>query len=178
MNKKISEMTAEQQEAVRSANRAYKQKQRAKEKPLIPSYDEYQQEFAATEPYKTLNQHGKEFAAKVAEELGHRPTPGAYDYALDRVSRTLLSLKRNWIKQVSEPSGELVGTYFIDGCDFASDVIESVHRHGLKRSTMFAAAFRELLELLDKRYSRQRDKDLAVVQAELNGTYVPPAQAA
>ncbi len=60
---------------------------------------------------------------------------------------------------------------------FASDVIESVYRHGLKQSPIFAASFRELLELLSKRYSRLRDPQSGVVRSELAGTYVyePPA---
>jgi hypothetical protein len=67
--------------------------------------------------------------------------------------------------------------YFIDGCSFASDVIESVYRHGPQQSPIFAASFRELLELLSKRYSRLRDQQSAIVRAELAGTYVyePPA---
>ena len=191
--KKISEMTLEEQERIRAANREYKRTQRAAEAAAqTPSYDEWQHEFAATEHYKTLRVYGKEFAAKVEEELGKRVSsvrvktgPREFDYydddgtyTLDRVSRALLGLKRNWVKEVSDPNGELVaGSYFIDGCSFASDVIESVYRHGLKQSPTFAASFRELLELLSKRYSRQRDQQGAVVRAELNGTYVydPPA---
>src|SRR5258708_10925 len=60
---------------------------------------------------------------------------------------------------------------------FASDVIESVYRHGLKQSPIFASSFRELLELLNKRYARLRDQQTAVVRTELAGNYVyePPA---
>jgi len=52
-----------------------------------------------------------------------------------------------------------------------------VYRHDLKRSPIFAASFRELLELLNKRYARLRDQQTAVVRTELAGNYVyePPA---
>jgi hypothetical protein len=194
MKKRVAELTPEEREAQREKWRT-DQAQRREEKrqaTYVPTADEWRDEFAATEHYKTLNVHGKEFAAKVAEELGKevgslrlKTGPGAYDYydddgqyTLDRVARTLLSLKRGWVREVHSPDGELVaGSYFIDGCSFATDVIESVYRHGLKQSPTFAASFRELLELLSKRYSRQHDQQGAVVRAELAGTYVynPPA---
>jgi hypothetical protein len=194
MKKRVAELTPEEREAQREKWRT-DQAQRREEKrkaAYIPTADEWRDEFAATEHYKTLNVHVKQFLAKVEGELGNKvgslrvqTGPGVYDYfdddgeySVDRVARTLLGLKKNWVQEVRGPDGELVaGSYFIDGCSFASDVIESVYRHGLKQSPIFAASFRELLELLSKRYSRQRDQQSAIVRAELAGTYVyePPA---
>ena len=139
-----------------------------------------------------MNAYAKEFSNKVKEELGRelgepqRDSAGnviGWDYdeefTIDRVACTLLGLKRNWVHEVRDPNGEMVsGSYFIDDCSFASDLIESAHRHDLKRSPVFAMLFRELLEMLDKRYGRQRTQDAAVIRAALDGTYVyvPHAQ--
>ena len=192
--KKISEMTPEEQAEQRRVW-AEDQAQRREEKrkaAYIPTAEEWRDEFAATEHHKTLNVHVKQFLAKVEEELGHKvgnvrvkTGHGLYDYfdddgdyTVDRVARTLLGLKKNWVQEVRDPNGEQVsGSYFIDGCSFASGVIESVYRHDLKRSPIFAASFRELLELLNKRYARLRDQQTAVVRTELAGNYVyePPA---
>ncbi len=190
---RIADMTPEEQEAQREKWRLEKQAERAEKKrqAYVPTAEEWRDEFAATEHYKTLNAYIKKFSNKVAEELGKnvgsvrvKTGPGAYEYydddggyTLDRVARTLLGLKRNWVKQVSDPSGELIaGSYFADpDCGFASELIESAYRHGLKKSPTFAASFRELLEMLDKRYGRQQSKDAGNIRAELNRTYVPPA---
>jgi hypothetical protein len=191
--KKISEMTPEEQ-AEQRRSWAEDQAQRREEKrkaAYIPTAEEWRDEFAATEHHKTLNLHVKQFSAKVEEELGHKvgnvrvkTGHGLYDYfdddgdyTVDRVARTLLGLKKNWVQEVRDPNGEQVsGAYFIDGCSFASSVIESVYRHDLKRSSIFAASLRELLELLNKRYARLRDQQTAVVRTELAGNYVyePP----
>src|SRR6266404_8783000 len=192
--RKIGDLTPEQQQAQRDKWRE-DQAQRREEKrkaAYIPTAEEWSDEFAATEHHKTLNVHVKQFLAKVEEELGHKvgnvrvkTGHGPYDYfdddgdyTVDRVARTLLGLKKNWVQEVRDPNGERVsGIYFIDGCSFASSVIESVYRHGLKQSPIFAASLRELLELLNKRYARLRDQQSAVVRAELAGTYIyePPA---
>src|SRR5882672_7245678 len=187
--KKISEMTPEEQAEQRRVW-AEDQAQRREEKrkaAYIPTAEEWRDEFAATEHHKTLNLHVKQFSAKVEEELGHRVGSvrvktghGLYDYfdddgdyTVDRVARTLLGLKKNWFQEVRDPNGEQVsGAYFIDGCSFASSVIESVYRHDLKQSPIFAASLRELLELLNKRYARLRDQQTAVVRTELAGNYV------
>jgi hypothetical protein len=191
---RIADMTPEEQEAQREKWRQEKQAERAEKKrqAYVPTAEEWRDEFAATAHYKTLNAYIKEFSNKVVEELGKnvgsvrvKTGPGAYDYyvedgtyTLDRVGCALLGLKRNWVKQVSDPNGELIaGSYFADpDCSFASDVIESAHRHGLKQSATFATAFRELLEMLNKRYGSQRTEGAAAIRAELAGTYVyvPP----
>jgi len=191
--KKISEMTPEEQEVQRKewrkAQAARREEQRLSK--YVPTAIEWRDEFAATEHYKTLNAYVREFSNRVVEELGKnvgsvrvKVGPGAYEYydddggyTLDRVAATLLGLKRNWVKQVSNPNGELIaGSYFADPeCSFSSDVIESAHRHGLMQSPTFAASLSELLEMLDKRYGRQQSKDAADIRAELNRTYVPPA---
>jgi len=191
--KKISEMTPEEQAEQRRVW-AEDQAQRREEKrkaAYIPTAEEWRDEFAATEHHKTLNLHVKQFSAKVEEELGHnvgnvrvKTGYGLYDYfdddgdyTVDRVARTLLGLKKNWVQEVRDPNGEQVsGAYFMDDCSFASSVIESVYRHDLKQSPIFAASLRELLELLNKRYARLRDQQTAVVRTELAGNYVyePP----
>ncbi len=193
MKKRIADLTPEEQQAQRDRWREDQAQRREQKRKAayIPTAEEWSDEFAVTEHDKTLNVHVKQFLGKVEEELGHRvgsvrviTGSREYDYfdddgeyTVDRVARTLLGLKKNWVQEVRDPNGEQVsGAYFIDGCSFASDVIASVYRHGLKQSPMFAASFRELLELLSKRYSRLRDQQTAVVRAELAGNYVyePP----
>jgi hypothetical protein len=188
MKKRIADLTPEEQEAQRNKWREEKRQERGEKRraAYIPTAEEWSDEFAATEHAKTLNAYAKEFSNKVKEELGRelgepqRDSAGnviGWDYdeefAVDSVARTLLGLKKNWVHEVRGPDGEIVsGSHFIDGCSFASDLIESAHRHGLKRSPVFATSFRELLEMLNKRYGRQQTKEANEVRAELNETYV------
>lgn len=186
--KKISDLTPDEQEAQRQKWREEKQTERAakKRQAYVPTPYEWMDEFAETEHAKTLSTYTKQFLNKVVEELGRelgepqRDAAGnvigwSYDeeFTVGAVAATLLSLKKNWVKEVRDPNGEMIGGLFIDDCNFASDLIESVHRYGLKKSPTFASSFHDLLKMLNKRYG-QHSQESAVVRAELAGTYVPP----
>ncbi len=174
---KVADMTPEEQEAQRDKWRLEKQAEREEKRKAeyIPTANEWIDQFDADFPEqaKTLAAHVKEFSSKVAEELGREL--GYVDddgYTLDRVARTLLGLKKSWVKEVL--NGEIVaGLYFADS--FGS-VVESAHRYGLKQSPTFARSFLELLKMLNKRYGDQKTKDAAVIRAELAGTYVPSTE--
>jgi hypothetical protein len=189
MKKKISELSPEEQEKLRTYNREQKQKSRAKQKAAlyVPTADEAADAFAIDFPEreKELSAYIKQFSNKVVEELGRTLGSPQKDrlgnvvgwdndeeFTADRVARCLLGLKKNWVQKVRDPEGELVaGSYFADS--FGS-VVESVHRHGLKNSETFRLLYRELLEMLARRYGSQQTGDVAIIRAELAGEYPTP----
>ena len=188
MKKRISDLSSEEQQAQRDKWRKEKQDERAEKKraAYIPTASEWADEFAATEQGKALKAYVNEFSNTVVKELGRqfggpqKDSAGnvvGWDYdeefTVGTVGATLLGLKRNWSKTVCDPNGEMIAGSFMDDCNFASDLIESAHRHGLKQSTTFATTFHELLGLLNKRYG-PHSRDGVDVRAELAGTYVPP----
>jgi hypothetical protein len=182
---RIADMTPEEQEAQREKWRQEKQAERAEKKrqAYVPTADEWADEFAATEHAKILDAHVKEFSNKVVGELGRNlggPQKDSignvvgYDYdeefTVDCVARTLLGLKKNWVQEVRSPDGEIIaGLYFADSL---GNVVESAHRHGLKKSQTFSLLYRELLEILDKRYGHESTYDARAIKAELAGEYV------
>jgi AraC-like DNA-binding protein len=181
---KISEMTPEQQEAQRIKWREEKRLERAEQREQrreaeLVSADEWSDEFRLNFPehVKMLDAYEKEFSNKVAQEIGLNLNGalGNEHYALNFVARSLFGLKRGWIKHVCGPrgiTGDIVsGSYFIDGG--CGDIVEYAYEYGLKQSPTFAAAFLELLKMLEKRYGN-RHEDAVVIRAELAGTYVPP----
>jgi hypothetical protein len=182
MKKKMSELPPEEQDRVRKYNREQKQKSRTKLRAAsyIPTADEAADNFAADHPdrVKELDTYAKDFTARVTEDLGRElgspqigPTGHALgwdhdeEFTVDRVVRTLVGLRKNWIQRVRNPEGELVsGMYFADS---AARTIESAHRNGLMKSATFSETYRELLELLDRRYDGQQTDDAAIIRAEL-----------
>ena len=174
---KVADMTPEEREAQREKWRLEKQAEREEKRKAayIPSADEWVSEFGTEFPEqkKLLDQHVRDFSSKATEELGR---PGQVvdndGQTLDCVARVLLGLKKNWIKEVHSPVGELIAWSYFG--DVLGNVVESVHRYGLKQSPTFAKSFWELLKMRDKRYGTQKTEDAAVIRAELAGTYVPP----
>lgn len=166
----------------REYDREHKAKSRAKKKALVKAAEiltanEASALFAEQYPERVqeLDQYMEDFAAKVSEELGREfgfqtPTGPNHDeeFTVDRVARILVGLKKNWTQKV-RVNGELAelvsGFYFADTC---GDLVEISNRYGLKASATFAGMYRELLEMLDRRYGRQPTK------AELDGTYILP----
>jgi hypothetical protein len=176
MKKRIADLSPEEQEKVRAYNRAQKAMSRAKQKAMryVPTASEAFDSYAANHPdrVKELDVYVKDFAAKVSKELCRELGSIEEECVIDRVARCVLGLKRGWVDEVMEPFGEIVsGKYF---ADVSGDMVESANRHGLKQSSTFAATYRELLEMLDKRYGYERTEDAAIIRAELAGTYALP----
>jgi hypothetical protein len=189
MRKRIADLSPEEQENIRTYNREQKAKSRANQKAAayIPTANEAADRFAIDFPEreKELSAYVKQFSNKVVEELGRKLGSPQKDplgnvvgwdhdeeFTVDRVARTLLALKKNWIQKVRHPEGDMVsGSYFADS--FGS-VVESAHRRGLKNSETFRLLYRELLEILDKRYGRQQTGDATIIRAELAGEYPTP----
>ena len=186
---KISDMTEQQREAKRAYDREKKRQSRAakresERRAQTPTADEAAACFATDHPerVKELDVYVKGFAAKVTEELGRglggpKKVPSGYvvgwnheeEFTVDRVARVLLGLKKGWIQNTQRPDGELVsGAYF---ADVSGDTVEFANRYGLKKSPTFAAMYRELLEIVDKRYGGQPTPDAAIVKTELAGRY-------
>jgi hypothetical protein len=186
MKKKISELTPEEQGKIRAYNRENKRKSREKERAAQTlSAEEWTWNFADNFPeqHKELNAYVRQIEEKVVEELGRGLGTCAETYTVDRVARTLFSLKRNsdpWVRQVHSPNGIIVGgSYFPEA--LGSDLISSAHKLGLKKSPTFTALYIELLRILDKKFGHIRTGDAfelgcaADIKAELAGTYVLPA---
>ena len=168
--KLASEMTPDELEQQREKWRLEKQAEREEERKnaYVPSLDEYRDSFDQEYPQHSeqLNQYAKEFAAKVNEELGRSNGPiGNEDYVLDFVARCSLGLKKQWVKQVLSPEGEIVaGTYYADS---SGQIVEFANRYHLKQSETFRVAYFEFLELVNKRYGKEKTKDAPVIRAEL-----------
>src|SRR5258706_10721363 len=125
MKKRIADMSPEEQETVRSYNRAQKQKSRENQKTAryIPAADEVFDAFPVEFPEreKELDVYVKQFSNKVVEELGRGlggPRKGPLgnavgwdldeEFTVDRVARILLGLKKGWVQNVENPEGEVV----------------------------------------------------------------------
>src|SRR5260370_13283676 len=117
---KVADMTPEEQEAQREKWRLEKQAEREEKykAEFVPTANKWIDQFDAEFPEqaKTLAAYVKEFSSKVAEELGRQLGDLDDDgYTLDRVARTLLGLKKSWVKEVLSPNGEIVARmYFPD----------------------------------------------------------------
>jgi hypothetical protein len=186
---RISEMTPEQQAARREYNREQKRKSRANQKTAayVPTADEWTWKAAEVREYE------KQVGQKVAEELGRISTFETYGwsrekfaesfplgcgtpeaYAVDQVARTLFGFKKNtsvWVHEVQDPNGIIVtGFYFPDV--LGSEIVEAAHLYGLERSQTFSTLYRELLQILDKRYGKEPTEHARDITAELADQYV------
>jgi hypothetical protein len=94
-----------------------------------------------------------------------------------KVAWTLFAFKKNWVQQVLDPRGELVGGgLFADV--IGSDICSDTHEFSLENSQTFSTLYRELLKILDQRYGGntlsedpvERRAALAIKQ-EIAGTY-------
>jgi hypothetical protein len=187
MGKLIADLPLEEQERIRAANREYKRKQRAEEKAaLTPSRDEWTWAWDENFPqqYAELRVYEKQFITKVSEELGE--TFKNYSPVADTLGRVAIAsycfTKKDspWVREVQE--GTIVGGVFFPEV-LGSDLVANTHHYGLEGSASFAAAYRALLRILDKKFGHARPTDAFErkcaddVRAELDGTYihVPPA---
>lgn len=179
---KISDLSPEEQEAKRAKWRSAQQKTRTKQKAAnyVPTANEAFEYFSTkfAGQHAELEAYTKEIARKVAEELA-RELSIDEAYTVDRVARTLVGLKKHLVHRVSDCDGLIVGgMYFVEA--LGSDVIESVHHYSLEQSKSFSTLYRELLEILDKKFGDTRTKDayearcVADIKAEIAGRYVLP----
>jgi hypothetical protein len=183
MKKKISELTPEEQEKVRAYNRENKRKSREAQKTAqTPSADQWTWNWPEhfPEQNKELNAYEQKFSAKVFEELGREFHPHSSPEAetLSWVTVTAYCFRKNdspWVHEVDSPNGIIVGGLFYPDV-LGSDLVANTHRFGLETSATYAALYRELLRILDKKFGHERTEDAAAVRAELAGTYiyVPP----
>ena len=207
MQKRISELTPEQQEEKRKYNRETKRRSRANQKVgQTPSAEEWFENWPTSFPEQAeqLREHVKGVQRKVRQELkwpdstfetygwsrekyadtfplGHTPEADAVHQA----ACTLFCLKKNqhpFVREVHSPSGVRVGgLYFPDV--LGSDLVYATHRYGLNRSQTFATTYRELLQILDQRFGKHLSEDPVErraamdIKAELAGEYVPPPSA-
>jgi hypothetical protein len=168
MQKRISELTPEEQEARRVYNREAKKRSREKQKTVeIPTAEEWTWDWASRHPeqYRELNEYTKKCASAVSEELGR--TLGPESEIVDRVAWTLLGFKKNLVQRVSDPKGEIIGGLFFADV-IGSEIVTAAHRYGLLKSATFAELFGELLQILDKRYRHEETKHSRAVKHELD----------
>ena len=117
MGKRIADLTIEEQERIRAANREYKRRQRAKEKDaMAPSYDEWTSTWREKFPqqYADLRAFEKQFTAKVYEELGEAfEIDSQVDETLARVAIASYCFTKNnspWVREGQ--GGTIVGGGF------------------------------------------------------------------
>ena len=169
--KKLSEMTPEERtEYQRLAKRRSRERQR--QRTVTPTADEWAEQFSKQHPalQTELDQYANEFAKSVLCELQIKSSY-AIDACLDQVARTSLGLKRNWVRDVQAPNGEMVaGMYFADS--LGETIVRDAHMYGLEQSPTFSAGYRELLRILDEKYGYEQTKDAHAIKAELNGSFV------
>ena len=164
---KIADLPADEQEKRRTHNREAKQRSREKQKAAeTPTAEEWMWDWAARFPerYRELNEYTKNCATAVSEELGR--TLGPESETVDRVAWTLLGFKKNLVQTVSDPKGEIIGGLFFADV-IGSEIVGTAHRYGLKKSPTFDALFRELLQILDKRYGHEETKHSHAIKQEL-----------
>ncbi len=172
--KLISEMSPEEQQIQREKWRTEQAQSREQNRRArhLPTAEEWAEEFSTTPQFKELKQYADNFSTKVTEEIGHQLTIGE-GYAVELVAWILLSLKKNWVRDVCEPSGDFFvgGLYFADA--IGSVIVEAAHR-GLDKSPTFTAVYKELLPILDKKFGHDNTEDSRDVRLELAGRYVLP----
>jgi hypothetical protein len=169
--KKLSEMTVEERRTY-NAQMKQRSRQRQRQRTVTPTADEWADEFRKQHPGQATesDQYANEFAKSVLSELQIKSSY-AIDACLDQVTRTSLGLKRNWVRDVQAPNGEMVaGMYFADS--LGETIVRDAHVYGLEQSPTFSAAYRELLEILDKKYGHEQTKDARVIRQELLGEYM------
>jgi hypothetical protein len=171
--KLIAEMSPEERDIQREkwrTERAQYREQNRKARHL-PTAEEWSEEFSKTPQYKELRQYAEKFSNKVTEEIGQL-TIGE-GYAAELVAWTLLSLKKNWVRDVWEPYGEHFagGKYFADA--IGSVIVEAAHR-SLDKSPTFTAVYKELLPILDNNFGHDNTEDSRDIKAEIAGKYVLP----
>lgn len=170
----------------RQIDREQKRKLRAEQRLAahIPTADEWCDEFAESPAYEELRTATLQFQNTVAKELGYEITNERYPLgepeaeATYRMMWTLVSFKKNLIRTVENPEGEMFGGLFFADV-IGADLVHVVHERGMAQSPTFREAYFELLRLLDKRYgnnnadlnSREGRSTVAVKQ-ELAGNYV------
>lgn len=158
-----------------AADRQARHRERKKQlKQATASGFEYQDLFEEHFPkiVQELNEYVKSSVGQVGVELG-RAISSEERYAMDAVFRTLHSFNRGYIARTSD--GDIAGgTYFPDALGL--DIVEAAHKFGLLRSQTFQSAYRELLELLDRRYGEDQTEHARAVRDELAGVYAPCIQ--
>jgi hypothetical protein len=178
---RISEMTPEQQAARREYNREQKRKSRANHKAAAytPTADEWFDSFPTSEHYEELKSYAKRFEETVAEELGREVKDPRFPLGYispeaetaELVAWTLFSFKKNLIKRVDTPSGEVFGgMYFADV--LGSGIVARTHRFNPEASQTYSTAYRELLLLLDRRYGKEPTQHARDIKAEIAGEYL------
>lgn len=177
-------MLTPEEKKTRARESKRRSRSRQRQAVIVPTASDWADQFPKQHPAlaSELDQDAEKFAEAVLFELQINPPHNhfstlcercAVDACLDQVSRTLLGLKKGWVRNVQDPSGQLVaGTYFPD--ELGETIVQDAHLYGLERSQTFSAAYRELLTVLDWKYGEEKTGDARAIKAELEGSYVLP----
>jgi len=168
MQKRISELTPEEQEARRAYNRFAQRRSREKQKAAeIPTADEWTWDWRSRFPeqYDDLNSYTKEFVQTIAEELGQEPNQLPLEQ-IGQVAWVLHSFEKRLIQTVLDPNGEIFGgSLYADS--IGKYVVDATAKFNLTKSATFLAAFRKLLQLLNDRYGKNMDQHAQAVKQAL-----------
>jgi hypothetical protein len=160
--------------AMTGAERTARHREKKRIAASVPYADEWCNSFSENYPEHEaeLKAYLAEFSERVAGELG-REIRNSFDEGqlIDEVACALLGFKKNWVRKVTDPPGEIVsGRYFPDV--LGESIVSGAHFHGFKKSETFVKAYQELLEILDLRYGKQNTEHARDIKLELSGDYV------
>jgi hypothetical protein len=132
----------------------------------------------------------REISRKVAEEFGYVSTFETYGWprekyaeafplgghpaeeTVHRVAQTLFAFKKDtpvWVHKVTE--GIIVaGLYFPDV--LGHEIVWATREYNLENSPTYRALYRELLQILEKRFGNNRDRNSTAIKQELSGEFV------
>jgi hypothetical protein len=169
MQKRISELTPEQQEQQRARWREAQSKSRAGKKVAeTPTYDEWSWEFHIRFPeqFDNLNSYTKDFVKTVAEELAREPNELPVEQ-IAQVAWVLRSFEKRLIQTVLDPNGEIFGG-LLYADSIGKYVVAAAAKFNLTKSLTFLTAFKELLRLLNDRYGTNTDQHAQAVKQALS----------
>ena len=168
MQKRISELTPQEQEERRRYNRFAKQRSREKQQASeIPTYDEWTWDWRSRFPeqYNELNSYTKVFVQTVAEELGQEPNKLPLEQ-IEQIAWVLRSFEKRLIQTVFDPNGEIFGG-LLYADSIGTYVVAATAKFNLAKSATFLAAFKKLLQLLNDRYTTNTDQHAQAVKQAL-----------
>jgi hypothetical protein len=180
MQKRMSELTPQEQEERRRYNRDSKKRSREREKQEREAVEkltahEYCDVFFGSPDYARMREYKKDTVKKITNELG-TDLDGQATEVVHYVLSASFGFENRIMRQVTDPIGLMVGGVFPDV--IGRQIVAGTHKYNLERSTTFSNIYRHLLRILDLRFGKQLSQDpiekqaALDVKAELAGTYV------
>ena len=179
-----------------SADRTAAWRERVREHERVQDASEWTWNWETRYPEHTAELRGfrREISRKVAEEIGYVSTFETFGWprekyaeafplghhpaeeTVHRVAETLYALRKDtpvWVRKVSEGI-VTAGNCFPDVLGY--EIVSATHEYNLEISPTYRALYRELLQILDKRFGTNRDRNSTAIKQELAGKFVLPVE--